>query len=297
MKNRSEERQKQPWWVQRWQGLLSEFKLIDAQAILQELARGARVLRLEVAVGMIQATVRDRDAGDCEIRIRLQVPDEAQWESVIDALSSQALFSAQLLAGDMPRQIEELFEQAGVTLLPAAVHELSHECSCCSEQRRLCRPLIATYLALGAMLDDDPWLIFRFRGRERNQVLNELRVRRNRIADSNNGTTRSAIRADAAHAVVCRSRPADAVVHAAVRLDQQIAQYWGTSELLSEFSGHVAAPTIDLALLRRLGPLPVDADSMSAYELLTAIYGQVTAAGLAIAYAPEPANPADPHIE
>ncbi|NIM07134.1 MAG: hypothetical protein GTN65_16315, partial [Armatimonadetes bacterium] len=53
-----------------------------------------------------------------KVSIQVKALSDAQWEKVIDALASQALFTAQLLAGEMPQDIEEAFAAAGVSLFP-----------------------------------------------------------------------------------------------------------------------------------------------------------------------------------
>ena len=47
------------------------------------------------------------------------------------------------------------------------------------------------------------------------------------------------------------------------------------------------APSIELVLLRRLGPPAPSADGAQAYEALSALYRRVTAEALALAYASE----------
>src|SRR3990170_4574455 len=55
---------------------------------------------------------------------------DSEWEKVIDALSEQAIFTAQLLAGEMPQDIEQAFEKAKVSLFPSNRRDLQTDCSC-----------------------------------------------------------------------------------------------------------------------------------------------------------------------
>jgi uncharacterized Zn finger protein len=45
-------------------------------------------------------------------------------------LSAQALFTARLLAGEMPQEIEQAFTEAGLSLFPEKSNEISTACSC-----------------------------------------------------------------------------------------------------------------------------------------------------------------------
>ena len=130
-------------WSKRWYSWLNELGVSSDDAATREQLRGSRVQRLEVQIGSINAKVRDRELGECLCHIEMPCLSDAQWATVIDALSEQALYAAQLLAGDMPAEIEAVFRDAGIALLPHNIEELSHSCDCCSEQtgNEVCRPL------------------------------------------------------------------------------------------------------------------------------------------------------------
>ena len=44
---------------------------------------------------------------------------EADWRKFAEAVSGQAIFGAKLLGGEMPQDIETVFEAAGLSLFPA----------------------------------------------------------------------------------------------------------------------------------------------------------------------------------
>ncbi|HWQ63777.1 MAG TPA: hypothetical protein VN429_05130 [Methanospirillum sp.] len=56
--------------------------------------------------------------------------DNDQWNNVFKDISSQALYSAQLLAGEMPSDINDLIQSAGFSLLPESGNDLKTSCSC-----------------------------------------------------------------------------------------------------------------------------------------------------------------------
>ena len=47
-----------------------------------------------------------------EVKIEVKVLEPKQWDKVLKALSGQALFTAKLLAGEMPQDIEQVFTKA-----------------------------------------------------------------------------------------------------------------------------------------------------------------------------------------
>jgi uncharacterized Zn finger protein len=96
------------------------------------------------------------------------------WSRVERALAAQALFSAQLLAGEMPHEIEDVFASAGAPLFPEAMEDLKLACSC-PDWSVPCKHLAATFYLLAEAFDRDPFQILHWRGRGKEALLNRLR--------------------------------------------------------------------------------------------------------------------------
>jgi uncharacterized Zn finger protein len=140
-------------------------------------AREGQVLSLEEIEGSVQARVQGTRPRPYKVTIKLKPLTDSQWNKVIDALAGQALFAAQLLAGEMPQEIDAVFAAAGSSLFPATEKELATECSC-PDWANPCKHVAATYYILAEQLDEDPFLLFRLRGRSQEQVMAALRARR-----------------------------------------------------------------------------------------------------------------------
>ena len=95
-------------------------------------------------------------------------------------MGSKAVFAAKLLSGEMPQDIEQAFEAAGVSLFPSQRNDLKTDCSC-PDYANPCKHIAATHYILGERFDEDPFLIFRLRGRTQEQVMQELRKRRSGV--------------------------------------------------------------------------------------------------------------------
>ena len=112
-----------------------------------------------------------------QVSIALQPFPAALWSRIEDELAGQAFFSARLLAGDLPDELEELFAAAGAPLFPAAVDELTQRCNC-PDFAVPCKHLAATFYLLAEAFDADPFELLHWRGRSRAELLDELRARR-----------------------------------------------------------------------------------------------------------------------
>ena len=95
-----------------------------------------------------------------------------------EALAAQALYSAQLLAGELPPEIEEVFADAGTPLFPASLGDLAMACSC-PDWSVPCKHIAATFYLLAEDFDRDPFQLLRWRGRDRDTLLTDLRALRN----------------------------------------------------------------------------------------------------------------------
>lgn len=165
------------WWARRWLEALSRLGGSGRLERGRTYARAGQVLSYEVTPGEVKARVQGSRKKPYEVTIRLQaLPDEA-WEAVLEALSSRAAFAAALLAGEMPEDVEEAFSAADAGLMPRSPRELSTDCSC-PDWANPCKHVAAVHYLLADAFDDDPFLMFRLRGRGREALMEGLRARR-----------------------------------------------------------------------------------------------------------------------
>ena len=129
-------------------------------------ARGGRVTELDIAPGRVYAQVQGSRSAPYLVEIRIPVFQEAEWAAVEGAISRRAACIDQLLAGEMPAEIDLVFRSANLSLFPAAVHEFETSCNC-PDMANPCRHVAATYYVLAEAFARDPFLLFRWRGRER----------------------------------------------------------------------------------------------------------------------------------
>ena len=165
------------WWADRWIKALE--RLVDAGRLSRgrSYARKGQVLEIKEKKGQIEAKVQGSRPTPYKVTIRLDPLTDAQWKGVFAALAAQAIFSAQLLNGEMPQTIEEVFAAAGVSLFPTQSGELHTDCSC-PDWANPCKHVAAVHYILGEQFDEDPFLLFVLRGRTQEQVLAALRAQR-----------------------------------------------------------------------------------------------------------------------
>ena len=249
------------WWAERWitalEGLMDTGRLRRGRSY----ARSGQVISIEEKKSTVLARVQGSRAKPYKITIQLQPLTDAQWERVIDEMAGQAIFAAQLLAGEMPPDIEQAFEAAGVSLFPKTGGDLVTDCSC-PDWANPCKHVAATHYILGEQFDEDPFMIFRLRGRTQEQILQALRARR---------------AGDAADAE--EAEPPEVVVP----LEEVLETFWQGAEPLEPFPIAIKPPAVPLPLLKRLGP-PAFFGDRDLAALLAPAYQAITDAALAQAY-------------
>jgi uncharacterized Zn finger protein len=249
-----------PWWASHWISVLEKLGLATRLERGRRYARAGRVLRLEIEAGLVEALVQGTRYEPYRVRFRLKKFTDRQWDKAFEALASQAKFSAKMLAGEMPDDIEDAFEIAGLPLFPSSVGEITTNCTC-SDAANPCKHTAAVHFALADQFDQDPFLLFHLRGRSREQILRALRTRR--AAEATGQSVGSS-----------KAGPVSAAVD----------RFWVAGEDLDSITISVGPPRVSAALLKRLGvpafwkPHP---EIRGAFERL---YAKVTERSMALAY-------------
>ncbi|GAA2717717.1 SWIM zinc finger family protein [Micromonospora olivasterospora] len=165
------------WWSRRFLEVLESFALGTRLTRGRSYARAGQVLSLDVAPGVVTASVQGSRAEPYRVRIELAPFPARLWDRVEAELAAQAFFSARLLAGDLPAELEELFVAAGAPLFPAGIDELAQRCSC-PDFAVPCKHLAAAFYLLAEAFDADPFALLHWRGRRRSDLLDRLRALR-----------------------------------------------------------------------------------------------------------------------
>lgn len=160
----------QTWWSSRFIEVLESIVVGGRMQRGRTYARKGQVIDLSVSEGTVTASVQGSRAQPYKVRIGLQPFDETAWSKVAQALADNAWYAAKLLAGEMPRDIDEVFEAQGLSLFPETADDLSMDCNC-PDWGIPCKHVAAAFYLLAERFDEDPFEIMAWRGRERDDLL------------------------------------------------------------------------------------------------------------------------------
>jgi uncharacterized Zn finger protein len=252
------------WWASRWLAALE--RLIDATRLSRgrSYARSGQVVKLEIGRDGVEARVQGSRVTPYKLNIKFRPLSDAEWEKVTDAIAAQALYAAKLLAGEMPEQIQEVFEAAGASLFPTKGNDLETDCTC-PDWANPCKHVAAVYYLLGERFDADPFLIFEMRGRSKDDIIADLRTRRmvELALDTPEGEEQVA---DEAETVL--------------PLEQSLDTFWSVPEAALTMPMDFTPPAVHGLPIKRLGPPPFWPSKAEFTELMEQAYEEIAARAL-----------------
>jgi uncharacterized Zn finger protein len=253
----------QSWWAKRWITVLESFNIGARLGRGRSYARKGQVLNIDIDEGEVTAKVQGSLPKPYDVTIQVKSLAEKEWAKVIEALSGQAIYTAKLLAGEMPQDIEHVFKEVKLSLFPEKLDDLATECSC-PDWSNPCKHIAAVYYLIGEEFDRDPFLLFRLRGLNREDLLCRLSgpegKRKVQAKSSDKGV---------------RQRPSEP-------LPNDPEAFWQPGRLPDDLCGAVSVPRIAAALPKRLGNFPFWRGSEHFLETMDGIYRAAAAAGLEV---------------
>ena len=182
----------QPWWVEQWMELINGYRFKKRLERAWEYARSGNVLSIRFEGRRVHARVQGSGEDPYKVKLWLDVLSDDDWRYVLEALGQKARWSAQLLAGVMPQDIERAFAASGRRLFPFKLQEVRSECTC-PDKVNPCKHVSAVYYLMGERFSEDPFVLFQLRGRTRGQLLTDLAEQRRSLLARKAAEARAAL--------------------------------------------------------------------------------------------------------
>jgi uncharacterized Zn finger protein len=265
------------WWSRRFIAVLESYGMSGRLARGRSYARAGQVLDFELSQGKVTARVQGSRVRPYQVRIGVLPLTTAQWRAVQDRLAGQALFRAKLLAGEMPREIEEVFTDCGTPLFPHSQGDLDMRCSC-PDWEVPCKHLAAVCYVLAEEFDRDPFAMLAWRGRRRDELLTALRRVQARGPGSSSARGELTGPADPAAGAAGRAGQLNLDVPAPSLADC-LESFWspGLSPARLRALATAPGPAAPDLLLRMFPPPPVQVRGKDLAEVLAPAYQRLAA--------------------
>lgn len=253
------------WWAKRWNQVLESFGPGSRLTRGRSYAKSGQVLSVDIKSGKVVASVQGSRVKPYKVTINVKVLSAAEWDRVMGILSGEAIFAARLLAGEMPPEIEKVFAQAGMSLFPERGNDLETDCSC-PDWSNPCKHIAAVYYILGQEFDRDPFLLFKLRGLEREEMMAKLAGAG--VADR--------MPRESAGAGIDRESQEDRPVAGSA----DPVAFWEGGALPEDFLTGMDIPPVRATLLKQLGEFPFWRGEESILKALEPRYKKAPEAGL-----------------
>ena len=178
------------WWGRAWLAALEDTALAaEPLRTGRRYARTGNVGTITVSPGRLAAPVHDdTDDTDHATRMLLAPLADAEWDRFLGQVAAHSGHIAALLDGDMPHDLVVAAADAGVALLPG-IGDLDPECDCPGWEHPCPHAAALAYQA-SWLLDADPFVLLLLRGRDRDELLDELTRRTTPPATDTHGAVR-----------------------------------------------------------------------------------------------------------
>ncbi|MAB82097.1 MAG: hypothetical protein CMJ24_01510 [Phycisphaerae bacterium] len=240
-----------------WLDAMSHHLGADAMEWGLETAQAGRVRTVELAPGSVSASVSEE--GESGRRVTLSVPmlDDESWGKAVEAMASEAVYTARFMEGECPPNLLQLFLSCNVDLVPGCDEVVGIRTSAPSGSARRRAAAVAWLTAERLVIE--PLVILQLRGQTVEQVVHRIRQRRSiRLSEG---------------ALAHPPLNLQSELESPSPLAESIDNYW-RNPMLDQVMPHQPAQHIPHALLRRLGSTPMEGKFPLA-GLLATIYDQV----------------------
>jgi uncharacterized Zn finger protein len=220
------------WWGKRWIEVLESFDIGSRISRGKAYARKGQVTDLQVKRGYIEARVQGTGSRPYKVHVGFPVIPGPVWGDIARGLKSRPFLAAELLAGRVPENIEEVFDEVGTSLFPTDFSELESSCSC-PDGSNPCKHIAAVFFLIAEALDGDPFLLFTLRGLDRDDLLELM-----------------------GGYVVPESQLPKKLYDEPVELNSDPELFWNGAGDVPVWPVTDNRPVLDGVLVRRLGPFP-----------------------------------------
>lgn len=256
------------WWVLRWLELLDSYRFKKRLERARNYAREGNVLNIDFQGGKVLARVQGSEPDPYQVSLSLEQFSHEDWDYVIEIMSQKALYSAQLLAGEMPETIEEVFTASGLSLFPFQLSEIRSRCSC-PDKANPCKHIGAVYYQLADRFSEDPFVLFQLRGRTRQEILDGLRNVRSKAA----GVKSSGQKPESIPLSTQKKSAKANSKTSTAEPSFDISQFWQYNEPLESSLVVITPPTDSKTILEILGTIPLaSTDALAVRQYLEQVY-------------------------
>ncbi|HXW11860.1 MAG TPA: SWIM zinc finger family protein [Nitrososphaeraceae archaeon] len=272
------------WWSKKWLKILESY---GSQWSSNRLKRGisyarmGQIINFEISKGSISASVQGSRPKPYKVIISVKMLENKQWKKAIESMSSQVIYAAKLLAGEMPENIEKAFIGSSSKLFPSKA-EFKAYCTC-PDSANPCKHIAAVCYIIAEEFDRNPFMIFELRGKSREDILTSLRKARN-----GGGKQRCYTKEEPSSHIYEKNEKSDnnSNTNDPKPLQNFVYSFWHAGKNYKLLDVSIEPSRVNAAVIKRLGEPSFWRLQKNFVDIMEDIYGKVSKIALKEAYAP-----------
>ncbi len=171
-------------WGQQWiKSILKFGRPFRMQRGIEYAKDDRRIENLRINKGQIFATVQGTAPTPYRVKINFEIIPDKIWKTILDSLAEKIINLTMLLDGILPEEIVNIFKKNNFPLFPDASKDIKAECSC-PDKAVPCKHIAAVILYISKVLDYDPFILLKIRGKSKKDVLIALSLAQKSESDS-----------------------------------------------------------------------------------------------------------------
>ncbi|MBN1214742.1 MAG: SWIM zinc finger family protein [Candidatus Lokiarchaeota archaeon] len=134
-----------------------------------------RINNLIINKGQIFALVQGTAPMPYRVKINFNIISQDTWVNIISEIGQNLLNLLLLLQGKLTEEVINIFEKNNQSLFPEVNEVLNSSCSC-PDKAIPCKHIAATILYISKILDYNPLILLKIRGKTKKELLKELKI-------------------------------------------------------------------------------------------------------------------------
>jgi len=168
----------QTWWSVKFLEAMDYFEADSRITQGKNYAKKGQVLNLQVNRGIITAKVQCTKAKPFSVKIEFRTFTNKEWFQLFSEMVAKASFAAELLLGKIPQDIQRISTKLNLSFFPKIKDDIKAACNC-PDWANPCKHIAAVYYIFADIINNEPALLFKIRGKAINEIteiLNEMRI-------------------------------------------------------------------------------------------------------------------------
>ncbi|MBY8981617.1 MAG: SWIM zinc finger family protein [Candidatus Lokiarchaeota archaeon] len=134
-----------------------------------------RINNLIINKGQIFALVQGTAPTPYRVKIKFNIIPDNDWHKITQELGNNIFNLMTLLHGKLTEDIITIFEKCNHSLFPEVSEVLNASCSC-PDEAIPCKHIAATILYISRVLDYNPLILLKIRGKNKKELIGELKI-------------------------------------------------------------------------------------------------------------------------